>query len=388
MESQDEPPWIWPRAAYVHLPFCAHHCGYCDFAVAVHRDDRRGDYLRALGRELERVNSPQEIDTLFFGGGTPTFFSARELDECLGHIRKWFPRTAGQEFSVEANPGTFDADKLRVLSDAGLTRVSLGCQSFDPSILRVLERDHQPADAIRAVELLHGHDIVVSLDLIFGVPGQSLEQWDRDLEIALALCPDGIATYGLTFEKGTRLWKQRRDGDLRNLDEDAELAMYERAMDRLEDAGFIHYELSNFAKPGKECRHNQTYWANDAHWGFGMGAAQYVRGERSINTRDLDTYIRRALGGEPTAYQRELLEPRERALETLGQNLRRRQGIERGRFSAQTGFPLDALGGAKVENLVELGLLSDDGENVSLTRRGKCVADSVVAEFWKRESPE
>lgn len=387
MNLIDEPPWIWPRAAYVHLPFCAHHCGYCDFAVAVGRDHRRGEYLRALGREMQTLGTPQSVDTLFFGGGTPTYLSTSELEDLLGAIRSWFPMCGGQEFSVEANPGTFDADKLRVLQDAGLTRVSLGCQSFDPALLRILERDHQPADVVRAVEMLRGHNLTVSLDLIFGVPGQSLEQWDRDLTQALALQPDGIATYGLTFEKGTRLWKQRRDGALRNLDEEAELAMYERAMDRLEDAGFVHYELSNFARPGKECRHNQVYWANEAHWGFGMGAAQYLRGERSVNTRDLETYIRRALSGVATALQTEALEPRERALETLGQNLRRRQGIERNRFRKQTGIALDDLGQATIARLVELGLLIDDGECVRLTRRGKCVADSVTGEFWKQNGP-
>jgi oxygen-independent coproporphyrinogen-3 oxidase len=383
MESVALPPWIWPRAAYVHLPFCAHHCGYCDFAVAVDRDDRRGDYVRALSREIERVETPQAVDTLFFGGGTPTYLSTSELENCLHTIRRWFPLRANQEFSVEANPGTFDAEKLRVLRDAGLTRVSLGCQSFDPALLRVLERDHQPADVFRAVDLLRGHGLIVSLDLIFGVPGQTVEQWDRDLREAMALGPDGIATYGLTFEKGTRLWKQRRDGLLQNLAEEAELAMYERAIDQLEDAGFIHYELSNFAKPGKECRHNQAYWANDAHWGFGMGAAEYVRGERRMNTRDLETYIRRAQAGESTAYQKESLEPRARALETLGQNLRRRQGVESARFQVQTGFSLEELAGSTVARLVEWELLIDDGANVSLTRRGKCVADSVVAEFWK-----
>ncbi|MEI7686033.1 MAG: radical SAM family heme chaperone HemW [Planctomycetota bacterium] len=381
--NANEPPWIWPRAAYVHLPFCAHHCGYCDFAVAVHRDDRRAAYLDALSRELERAGTPQKVDTLFFGGGTPTFFTAQELERCLHALRTWFPQTAGQEFSVEANPGTFDAEKLGVLRDAGLTRVSLGCQSFDPDVLRTLERDHAPADAHRAVELLRGRDIAMSLDLIFGVPGQTLEQWSRDLDIALALEPDGVATYGLTFEKGTRLWKQRRDGVVHGLNEDLELAMYEHAIDRLEGAGYVHVELSNFARPGKECRHNHVYWANEAHWGFGMGAAEYVRGRRCVNTRDLDTYIRRALAGTATAQQSETLEPRERALETLGQNLRRRLGIERERFAIQTGFSLAELGGAALERLVAWGLLQDDGRCVFLTRRGKCVADSVTAEFWK-----
>jgi len=161
------------------------------------------------------------------------------------------------------------------------------------------------------------------------------------------------------------------------------LAMYERAIDRLEDAGFVHYELSNFARPGKECRHNQVYWANEAHWGLGMGAAQYVRGIRTLNTRDLNSYIRRAFAGTSTAFQTEILEPLPRALETLGQNLRRQQGIQRSRFQEQTGIALDDLGGQTIARLVELGLLLDGGDSVCLTRRGKCVADSVTREFWK-----
>src|SRR5262249_3176265 len=158
-----------------------------------------GNYLQALGRELERLPEPQDVETLFFGGGTPTYLSTAELETCLRQVRTWFPPRPGQEFSVEANPGTFDADKLRVLCDHGLNRVSLGCQSFDSELLRVLERDHRPDDAVRAVELLRGRDLTISLDLIFGVPGQTLAQWDRDLGRVLALEPDGVATYGLTF---------------------------------------------------------------------------------------------------------------------------------------------------------------------------------------------
>lgn len=379
----NEPPWIRPRAAYVHLPFCAHHCGYCDFAVAVHRDDRRQAYLQALDAEMQRLDEPRNVETLFFGGGTPTFLIPGELADCLRRVRRWLPMCVDQEFSVEANPGTLDADKLSILRDFGLTRLSLGCQSFEPTVLTTLERDHRPDDAIRAYELSRRYDITVSLDLIFGVPGQTLDQWQRDLDRALSLRPDGIATYGLTFEKGTRLWKQRRDGELVNLDEDMELAMYERAIDVLEGAGYIHYELSNFARPGRACRHNQIYWANDAHWGFGMGAAEYVDGTRRVNTRDLETYIRRNATGRDPVQSRETLPPRERALETLGQNLRRHIGIERLRFAAQTGMSLDDFAGTTIARLREMGFLVDDGERVFLTRAGKYVADSVTAEFWK-----
>jgi oxygen-independent coproporphyrinogen-3 oxidase len=376
--------WLRPTAAYIHLPFCAHHCGYCDFAVAVGKDERRAEYLRALAAELRRLESPRPVDTLFFGGGTPTYLTSRELERCLDDVLTWIPLHAGHEFSVEANPGTLDADKIKLLVDRGLTRISLGCQSFHPELLKVLERDHVPVDVHRAVELVRRHELTLSLDLIFGVPGQSSAMWDADLDQALALEPDGIATYGLTYEKGTRLWKQWRANEVQPVGEESELAFYERAMDRLEGAGFVHYELSNFARPGKECRHNQVYWANDAYYGFGMGAAEYVGGVRRLNTRDLSTYVRKALAGESTAFQSECLPPRERALETIGQNLRRIQGIERDRFRSQTGFVLDEIAGPAIERLMELRLLEDDGDRVRLTRRGKCVADAVIAEFWKR----
>ena len=378
-----EPPWIWPRAAYIHLPFCAHQCGYCDFAVAVGKDDQRAAYLKALAAELTRLQTPQPIDTLFFGGGTPTYLAASELEACVDSVLAWLPLKPGHEFSVEANPGTLDDEKLRILVDRGLTRLSLGAQSFDPDLLRVLERDHQPADVFRAMELARRYDISASIDLIFGVPGQTTEQWRRDLDLALSLNPEGVATYGLTYEKGTRLWKQRRDGGILALDEENERTLYDTAIDVLEAAGYVHCELSNFARPGKECRHNHVYWANEAHFGFGMGAAEFVRGVRNLNTRDFGTYIRRAETGRSPVFQTETLPPRESAFETIGQNLRRRMGIQRRRFREQTGFSVDDLASAAITRLVELNLLRDDGENLFLTREGKCVADNVALEFWK-----
>src|SRR5262249_1381645 len=161
------------------------HCGYCDFAVAVNRNDRRGAYLAALAREMERVPSPQDVDTLFFGGGTPTFLSPIELEECLRTVRRWFPRREAQEFSVEANPGTLTAESLALLREYGVTRLSLGCQSFEPATLSVLERDHTPDDVDRSMRLLQGQGFSVSLDLIFGVPGQTLDGWRRDLDAVI-----------------------------------------------------------------------------------------------------------------------------------------------------------------------------------------------------------
>jgi oxygen-independent coproporphyrinogen-3 oxidase len=382
-DRQDLAPWIWPRSAYVHIPFCAHHCGYCDFAVAVGHDDRIDEYLRALEAELSRLGEPQPVRTLFFGGGTPTYLSPRQLDAMLGLVRTWLVLEPGFEMSIEANPAGLEDDKVRVLADHGVTRVSLGAQSFDPALLRVLERDHQPDDVPRAVERLRRRIDNVSLDLIFGVPGQTIAQWHTDLDRALALEPQHISTYGLTYEKGTRLWKQQQEGRVRALDEDAELEMYTAAMDRLAAGGLEHYEISNHARPGFHCRHNQMYWANEAHFGFGVGAASYIRGVRRLNTRDLRTYIRRALSGEPTHFQSEELTPRERALETAVIQLRRAAGIERAGFRDQTGFTLDELISPAMGRLAELHLLADDGSRVALTRSGRCLADSVIEEVMK-----
>jgi oxygen-independent coproporphyrinogen-3 oxidase len=375
------PPWIWPRAAYVHIPFCAHHCNYCDFAVVAGRDHLADRYLDALAAELGTLGSPQPVQTLFLGGGTPTHLQPRQLARLLTDLRRWLPLRPDAEFSVEANPAALDADRVAVLADHGVNRVSLGAQSFHTHLLTTLERDHRPEHVAAAVERIRRRIENVSLDLIFGVPDQTPAQWEADLRAALALAPTHLSTYGLTYEKGSRLWKQRRAGALRALDEDAELTLYTTAMDVLEATGFEHYEISNFARPGWRCRHNQVYWANEAYFGFGMGAARYVAGRRELNVRNLDGYIRRALAGEPTAFQSECLGPEERARETAGLQLRRAEGLVREPFARQTGFGLDALAGPAIRRHVALGLLADDGETVRLTRRGKCVADALVCEL-------
>jgi oxygen-independent coproporphyrinogen-3 oxidase len=376
------PPWLWPRAAYVHVPFCAHRCAYCDFAIAVGHDDLRDPYLDALAVEIATLGRPQPVETLFVGGGTPSHLSAAQLERLLGLLLRWLPPRPGHEFSVEANPDSLDADKVKVLADHGVNRVSLGAQSFRPHLLRALGRDHSADEVPRAVERVRARIDRVSLDLIFGVPGQTLAEWRDDLRRALGLRPDHVATYGLTYEKGTPLWKARRSGAVRPLDEEAELSLYACAIDTLEAAGFEHYELSNFARPGARCRHNGVYWANRAYFGFGMGAARYVNGRRELNTRHLPTYRRRARAGQSPVFQVEELAPEERARETLALGLRRAEGVGRPDFLAQTGFALDALAGPAIERHVALGLLHDDGSAVRLTRPGKYVADAVIAGLY------
>jgi oxygen-independent coproporphyrinogen-3 oxidase len=371
---------LWPRAAYVHVPFCVHHCGYCDFAIATGQDHQIELYLDALAAELTTLGQPQPVRTLFLGGGTPTHLSAAQLERLLSTLQRWLPfdPDCEPEFSIECNPDTLTADKIDVLADHGVTRVSLGAQSFHADLLRTLERAHDCDEIDRAVERVRRRIDHVSLDLIFGVPGQSLAQWRTDLKRALALAPDHLSTYGLTYEKGTPLWKMRQRDQIRPLDEEAELAMYAQAIDTLQESGFEHYEISNFARPGQRCRHNETYWANEAYFGFGMGAARYVLGRRELNTRDLHRFIRQALSGESVTWQSEKLAPEERARETMAVQLRRCEGIDRNAFRTQTGYALDAVAGEALARHVEQGFLADDGRGVRLTRQGKYVADAVI----------
>jgi putative oxygen-independent coproporphyrinogen III oxidase len=393
------PRWVWPRAAYLHVPFCAHRCGYCDFATVAGMDQLADRYLDALEKEIATLGEPQPVETIFIGGGTPTYLGHRQLDRLMSIVNQWFPLRARsvsedrtepsltlralteREFTVEANPGTLDAEKVAILADHGVNRVSLGAQSFHPHLLQVLERNHDPADVPRAVELVRQRIDEVSLDLIFGVPGQSLEEWRRDLQTVVDLGVNHLSTYGLTYEKGTPLWKQRERGEVKPVDEDLERAMYEHAMVALEAAGFEHYEISNFARPGHRCRHNLVYWANEAYFGFGLGAARYVEGRREVNTRDLFGYIEKVMAGESAVQQSEALDPEERARETAVLMLRVKEGIERAAFWKQTGFDLDTVARRTIERFVRRGLLEDSGDRVSLTREGKFLADSVFQDL-------
>lgn len=375
------PPWLVPRAAYVHVPFCGHKCGYCDFAVAAGQDHLIDLYVEAVTAELTRLGQPQPVESLFIGGGTPTYLAPTQLDRLLTAVCHWFPTPDGAEVSIESTPDSLDDERGRVLAAHGVRRVSVGVQSFQAHTLTALDRRHGVAQISRAVEAVRRHVPELSFDLIFAAPGQTLSDWQADLVAALTLGPDHISTYGLTYEAGTPLWQARRKGSVIAVPEDDELTMYLTGIDTLTAAGFRHYEVSNFARPDRESVHNRRYWANEAYYGIGVGAARYVNGERAVNTRDTRRYIRTVLASDDPTVQRETLPPRDRAAETMATQLRRIEGIDRFAFEQQTGFALDALAGSKVMALVAAGLLADDTRSVHLTRRGLCVADGVIAEL-------
>jgi oxygen-independent coproporphyrinogen-3 oxidase len=370
-----------PRAAYIHVPFCRHHCGYCNFTVLAGRDDLIGDYLTAIDRELSGLGQPRELDTLFLGGGTPTHLTPAQLAHLFDTIHSWFTFSPGYEFTIEANPADLTPEKADLLAARGVTRVSLGGQSFDEAKLHLLERDHGPADVARSVELARGAGLHVSLDLIFGTPGETLESWWRDLAGALALKPDHVSTYGLTFERGTTFWGRLARGDLARLDEELERSMYTEAIDALAAAGFEHYEVSNFAQPARRCRHNEVYWAGDEYFAVGPGAARYINGRREMNHRSTTMWLRRVLAGESPVADSETLSPEDRAREMLVLGLRRLEGVNRATFIARTGHSVEALGGKSLPDFVSRGLLTDDGQDVRLTREGLMVSDAIWPHF-------
>ena len=370
-------PWLEPRTAYIHIPFCVHQCGYCDFAVSAGDDSAIPLYLEALAVEMESLKTQRKVETMFIGGGTPTHLNVEQLGQLFTTLHRWF-RIAGDEFTIEANPDSLDAAKVEFLASQGVTRLSLGVQSFQPALLTALERRHSQSDIRNAVELARKYKLAVSLDLIFAAPGATPELWEADLTAAIQLEPDHLSTYGLTYEKGTRLWKGRERGAVTAVGETDELRMYETAIERLTAVGYEHYEISNFAKPGHRCKHNERYWANHAYYGFGVGAARYVNGVRELNVRGTRDYIRKVLAIEPVVFQSECLVPRERAMETMAVQLRRCEGIHRAEFAEQTGFALDELIGRRLAMPLAEGLLEETGTNLRLTPKGKCVADGII----------
>jgi oxygen-independent coproporphyrinogen-3 oxidase len=373
-----------PRAAYIHVPFCRHRCGYCNFTLVAGRDDFIAAYLGALERELSQLEQPREVDTLFFGGGTPTHLPPDELRRLFSIVRAWFPRAAGGEFSIEANPIDLDEVKAQILAGAGVTRVSLGAQSFHAAKLRVLERDHDANTIRRAVALARGFAQSVSIDLIFGVPGETLADWQADLRAAIELAPDHVSTYGLTFEKGTAFWSRLTRGELSRVDEEIERQMYEAAIDALSAAGLEHYEVSNFARPGNRCRHNENYWLGGEYYAAGPGASRHIAGRRETNHRSTTTYVQRVLASQSPVAEGEQLDPENAAREKLVFTLRRLEGINLAEFAAQTGFKVADLAGDSLPRLLDLGLLELCDGRLRLTRRGLLVSDAIWPEFLRR----
>ncbi len=301
-----------PTSCYIHVPFCNHRCGYCDFTLVAGRDDLKSAYLHGLQQELSLWMShhqplggspPFPLNTLYWGGGTPTYLTADELCSLHALVLPWFQLSSCDEatipeFTVEANPQGLDESRIEALAAIGCNRISLGVQSFDETILMTLERDHSPAQVESVVRDLRTVIHNISLDLIFGVPGQSFESWQETVQRALDLEPNHVSAYGLTFEKGTSFWSRREKGMLQPVDDQLERDMYAYVIETLGAAGLKQYEVSSFARDGFQSQHNQVYWTGQPYFAFGPGASRYHDGQRDNNHRSLFTWLKKLKEGE------------------------------------------------------------------------------------------
>jgi putative oxygen-independent coproporphyrinogen III oxidase len=356
------------RGLYVHVPFCAHRCGYCDFNTYVAPPPAWAAYTAAAVAEAAWAGErwPGPVDTVFFGGGTPTVLAPRDLARILDAIRERFGLAPGAEVTTEANPDSVDAAGLSALREAGFTRVSFGMQSAARHVLETLDRRHTPGRAGQAAAEARaaGFDHV-SLDLIYGTPGETHDDWRTSLDAVLAAAPDHASAYPLVVERGTALHARVRRGALPEPDADAQAERYAMADAAFTGAGLSWYELFNWSRPGSECRHNLGYWRGDEWWGIGPGAHSHVGGRRWWNVRRPDEYARRlAEGVSPEAGREELGAPEQR-MERLMLGLRLREGLVLDRPALATGLVAD-------------GLLELRDDRAVLTDRGRLVADRVV----------
>ncbi len=368
---------------YVHLPFCPYLCPYCDFAKWPLRRSAAHEYLDALRAELEREPSVA-ASTIFLGGGTPNTYDAQALAALVRDLRAHFPAPAGvtHEISIEINPELVREGDFEAYAGAGIDRVSIGVQSFVAAEIATLGRKHTPADVERAVRAARAAGIrSVSLDLIFAVPGQDATSWRRSLEAALALEVDHCSTYGLTVEAGTpyERWQAREPRAF--ADEAREAELYDLAITVLETAGFEHYEISNFARPGHRSRHNANYWANGEYVGLGVGAASYRAGVRAVHSRELATYVAAARAGQPIPGEVERLGGLAAVGEAIMLALRTAQGVELSVFKERYGVDVLERYAPVVATYRDAGVLELIDGRLRLTRRGRFVANDVCGAF-------
>lgn len=376
-----------PIAVYVHIPFCTIKCGYCDFNAYAGMDALQPRYREAVLRDIASwadVFAGREVSTIGFGGGTPGEVPAAHIASIVAAIAAQAPLAPGGEVTLEANPGTTTLAKLRDLRAGGVTRISFGAQSFDAAELRFLDRIHSPEATEASLRLAREAGFEhTNLDLIYALPGQTMAAWERTLRHAIDLAPGHISAYALTVEEGTPLARRVAKGEVVPCDADLAAEMYDRTGDLLEAAGYHQYELSNWALPGHESRHNAAYWTDTEYIGIGAGAHGYVAGERFENIAHPRAYIAafeapHGPGERPGVVNRYTPDPTTAIFDYLTMRLRLIDGFDARDFEAKFGVPLDDAAGPPLRECTEAGVL-DVGERVRLTRAGRQLHSEVVA---------
>lgn len=363
------------RHVYFHIPFCHRICPYCSFHKHLPGDTDIAAFVGALLDELRQAAEQHEVvpRTIYFGGGTPTFLSRRHMEPLLTGIAGCLDLSQLEEWTVEANPAIFFLEKAKLMRHLGVTRISLGVQSWEPELLRVLGRDHLPGDARESVHTLReaGFDNL-NIDLMFALPGQRLSQWEETLQTTIDLKPDHISCYNLTYEEDTEFMRRFETGEYsQSHDDDA--PFFERAAEMLGGAGFRHYEISNYAQAGRESAHNRAYWQGHEYLGIGPSAVSTIGNTRSKNIADTRLYVQRVANGEPTATDIEELTSASRVNEAIALQLRTDEGLDLARAPHLTEM--------EIRHLIDEDLLVSTGGRLILTPKGKLVADAVAAEL-------
>ncbi len=366
---------------YVHFPFCPRKCRYCSFNSRVGSSTEREEYVTALRGEIERASrhfANLRFSTVYFGGGTPTLYSPRILADLLDVLRGSFKIASTAEVTVEANPGTVDVDGMRTLGNAGVNRVSIGVQSLDDADLRWLGRAHSSRDALGAYHAARSARIrSVSMDLMRGLPGHTRESWGRMLERVGSLEPDHVSCYGLTIEEGTKLYAMQERGEFTMPDEDTEVALLEVTEEVLGRHGLRRYEVSNWARPGRESLHNVNYWYNGAYLGLGAGAWSHMGGRRWGNVPDVREYVACIARGEEPVGESEELRGWEQAAETAMLCLRLVAGFRWDDLAARVEHDQRQSLRLCLKELAGEGLVRFDNGVVGLTRRGLLLLNQV-----------
>jgi oxygen-independent coproporphyrinogen-3 oxidase len=379
-----------PRAPvpglYVHLPFCFHKCHYCDFySITRQTPQRMQRFVDLVLREAEQwMEARPQIRprTVFFGGGTPSLLPAAQMRRLLAGLRERFDFGQLDEWTVECNPATVDAAYCGMLRECGVTRLSFGAQSFDPAELKMLERHHDPADVGRSIAVARAAGFTrLNVDLIYAIPGQDLASWMDSLKAAMELGTPHLSCYGLTYEANTPMAVKKRLGQVRSVHEEVELKMLHATRERLRRGGYEPYEISNYAVPGEECRHNLIYWNGENYVGLGPSAASHVSGTRWRNRPHLGEWEAAVEEGGLPAVDVETLSPLRRAGELAYLQLRLARGVEFEDFAERSGCDARALYDEPVRRLAANGLLHVDGKGFGLTEKGINVADAIAAEF-------
>lgn len=370
---------------YVHIPFCASRCSYCDFFSTLELKDAGAPYVEAVVAEAALRNPElrgEQLRTLYLGGGTPSQLPLPLLERLVKGLSESLNLSNVEEFTIEANPDDVTAEWCAALRPLGVNRVSMGVQSFEDPILRAIGRRHNARQVAQAMANLHAAGITnVSIDLIYGLPGQTLDSWTRTVEQAIALSPQHVSAYGLTYEEGTRLWRQRERGEVSEVPEEDCIEMYKVLVWMLQTAGFEHYEISNFALPGYYSRHNSSYWDETPYLGLGAAAHSYDGNVRRSNPCDLHQYVARINAGMHACEQEEMTRW-ERYDERVMLGLRTARGVDAGRLREDFGDEAWNHFSREVQRHLEAGNVRlDDGWRYVLTADGILLSDSVIRDL-------